>query len=592
MKNYIANETGEWDTSAGYVKYSLSRSIKHGRKYTSGSRKGNKEDLYEALRCLGQALHCLEDFGAHSNYVELALREMGFNNIFPHTGTATEIDLHGKRVFPLITGTFGGVDFIHSLLGEATDHVAQSELEGMNETFSLATSSNAMPGSSSIDGLVDLLSKIPGMMKYIQEARKLQHSAQEYDSSSQKSCSRGDNINTDALVAQIYPILEFRDNLMRAIEAIISGIPGLEKLIDVVTESITMFVFSLLAPYIQPVIAATAQQLKNGSQLLVQAAASHQYEPWTDSHCTDPTHSLLSKDHFSNILNQPAGLVATTILKYVTPLVIHAWEQPDVSVERLLDNVCLVFHHPAIRDSKPKICQDMFNTVSKWVENLPDRGASLNEVLSSVSVKAGRNHTGHTHGLGAQLPHDGSNSTVQQSMYADNPISHDDSTESATYDVHSDPLFAPVDPSTSPTRPSGSPFNMSVMKGALSDYDNTNASPAAHEQWHDQGQYTMGEIVSFNGTSYKCLQTHHVDAPNWTPDIVLSLWAKCEDIGRKDFLASDNSPSNSNEWHYQGQYQVGDVVEYNGIQYKCLQTHHVDAPNWTPDITASLWTKL
>ena len=61
----------------------------------------------------------MEDFGAHSNYTELALREMGFTNVFSHTGTATEVILRGKTVFPIVTGTFGAVDFLMSVLGEA-----------------------------------------------------------------------------------------------------------------------------------------------------------------------------------------------------------------------------------------------------------------------------------------------------------------------------------------------------------------------------------------------------------------------------------------------------------------------------------------
>jgi hypothetical protein len=62
MKNYIANEQGGWATSAGYVKYSLARSIHFGRVYTNGARgtSGQEADLCEALRCLGQALHCME----------------------------------------------------------------------------------------------------------------------------------------------------------------------------------------------------------------------------------------------------------------------------------------------------------------------------------------------------------------------------------------------------------------------------------------------------------------------------------------------------------------------------------------------------
>lgn len=117
MKNYIANESGGWATSAGYLRWSFARSIHFGRVYTSGSRSGREEDLCEALRCLGQALHCMEDFPAHSNYTELALRELGHTEVFPHCGTQAEVNLNGRRVYPLVTGTFGAVDFLHSVIG-------------------------------------------------------------------------------------------------------------------------------------------------------------------------------------------------------------------------------------------------------------------------------------------------------------------------------------------------------------------------------------------------------------------------------------------------------------------------------------------
>ena len=61
MKNYIANEKLPIATSIGYVKFSMTRSIHFGRVYTSGASgsKGKEADLCEALRCLGQGLHCL-----------------------------------------------------------------------------------------------------------------------------------------------------------------------------------------------------------------------------------------------------------------------------------------------------------------------------------------------------------------------------------------------------------------------------------------------------------------------------------------------------------------------------------------------------
>lgn len=80
MKNYIAHESGGWATSAGYVKFSFSRSIHFGRLYTSGAgnSKGKEVDLCEALRCLGQGLHCMEVslsialFGSHSQFCRIS----------------------------------------------------------------------------------------------------------------------------------------------------------------------------------------------------------------------------------------------------------------------------------------------------------------------------------------------------------------------------------------------------------------------------------------------------------------------------------------------------------------------------------------
>lgn len=54
-------------------------------------------------------------------------------------------------------------------------------------------------------------------------------------------------------------------------------------------------------------------------------------------------------------------------------------------------DITRAFHHPALRDESIEIHRNMFNTVRKWVEEQPDAG-NLNNILSSASVKAGRNH--------------------------------------------------------------------------------------------------------------------------------------------------------------------------------------------------------
>jgi hypothetical protein len=64
------------------------------------------------------------DFFAHSNYTELALIELGEQEIFPHVGRDTKLRIPGARheVYPIVTGTFGGVDFLHSVTGECKTH--------------------------------------------------------------------------------------------------------------------------------------------------------------------------------------------------------------------------------------------------------------------------------------------------------------------------------------------------------------------------------------------------------------------------------------------------------------------------------------
>lgn len=339
MKNYIANESGQWATSAGYLRYSFARSIHYGRLYTSGNQKGRDEDLCEALRCLGQALHCMEDFSAHSNYCELALRELGYHNVFPHCGSHAEINIHGKRVYPLVTGTFGAVDFLHSVIGEATDHFTQSEVDEVDIALKNAEGSSGGGGGSSSRGFlgisaptdfISLVSNLPGVggdfasqARDLKAASEAQERENEYRSRSgeNQNVIPGMNPNFDPVkvVGQIYPILVFRDKIVKAISRGISKVPGLEKLLEHISETLTAFVLGLLAPFIRPIINQVSKTLKDGSSGVISASAKSQYEPWDNPRCSDPTHSMLAKDHFTNILNSCAGRVAATILQYVVP---------------------------------------------------------------------------------------------------------------------------------------------------------------------------------------------------------------------------------------------------------------------------------
>ncbi|CAK17069.1 HET-C-related protein [Pseudomonas entomophila] len=64
----------------------------------------------EGMRAFGEALHVLEDYFAHSNFVELSLHKQGHTQVLPWT---TEVECeHG---LPVITGLFSGTDILGSL---------------------------------------------------------------------------------------------------------------------------------------------------------------------------------------------------------------------------------------------------------------------------------------------------------------------------------------------------------------------------------------------------------------------------------------------------------------------------------------------
>jgi len=103
------------------------------------------------------------------------------------------------------------------------------------------------------------------------------------------------------IVKQIYPIIEWHDEVMLSITETIESIPLLPELIEQFEGEVTKFVFSLLAPFVLPVISQIKNELNTGSSEIIQSSRDKQLIVFEDDSCTDPTHSMLSKDHFSNV---------------------------------------------------------------------------------------------------------------------------------------------------------------------------------------------------------------------------------------------------------------------------------------------------
>ena len=159
-----------------------------------------------------------------------------------------------------------------------------------------------------------------------------------------------------------------------------------------------MFVFSLLAPFVVPIINQVKTELNTGSSEIIESSKEKQLIVFRDDYSTDPTHSMLSKDHFSNILNEPAGKVASQVLKWVVPQLIACWDDERIDVDRTLTRIVNgVFNHPALRDYGDDGAVDgrrlMFGIVEQWWGSKSEEERQiLRDQLSREGVEQGRNH--------------------------------------------------------------------------------------------------------------------------------------------------------------------------------------------------------
>lgn len=396
-------------SSAGLVRNLFGRSIQLGRQY---ARSQHKADLYEALRLLGTGCHCLEDYSAHSNYTELALIELGERGVFPHVGRQTQINLLGARgpaVYPLVTGTFGSLDFLHSVMGEFSDKATQSEIQELEGTIQHSQDS----GQGNVSILQNLLSQVPsglfGGKDQAGKADDLQMTAQAAQMQNTHITPRQTEQWTQQLEEvskQIYPILEWHDEIMQSITETIEKIPVLPDLIEQIQDQVNIFVFSLLAPFILPIINQVKTELATGSSEIIESGREKQLIVFRDDRSSDPTHSMLSKDHFSNILNEPAGKVASQMLKWVVPQLIACWDDERIDVNRTLTRIVNgVFHHPALRNYGDDGAVDgrrlMFSVMQQWWGQKEEyERAELRQQLSREGVEQGRNHKEGVHDSG------------------------------------------------------------------------------------------------------------------------------------------------------------------------------------------------
>lgn len=100
---------------------------------------------------------------------------------------------------------------------------------------------------------------------------------------------------------QVMPAIEFHDDIMKSITEAIEKIPVLPKMIEQLEDQLSVFVFSIIAPFVVPLIDQIKNELRTGSDEIIDSSEKEQHNVFYDDSSSDPTHSMLSKDHFSNV---------------------------------------------------------------------------------------------------------------------------------------------------------------------------------------------------------------------------------------------------------------------------------------------------
>ncbi|KAF8963872.1 heterokaryon incompatibility protein Het-C-domain-containing protein [Flammula alnicola] len=380
MKKYIATENQGWDTSTAFIRRTFRACIEAGRR-ARGKEEG--ADLWESYRLLGQGLHTLEDLLAHSNWCELTLRKLGYEEVFCHVGDRVIINTPSGPAPPLVTGTFGSADFMHSLLGEAGDKLSQASVTDLSAKMNNTSQGGSTPD---ISVLKNILGKFGGGDDKLNKGEEMKKQSQAYHFDP-------DNIAPPEVQKQLFGLLKWHDDILKDITQGIEMVPGLENLLDEFSNALNAYIYTILAPYLGPILTQATGVLNEGSAAVIDT--DDQYQVFDNPNAHDPSHSILSKDHFGLILNEPAGKIAQIVVENSVNLIVRAWSDnsnPDEIITEILE----AFHHPFYATGRSEIQRKMLDGMQRWIGGL---GSEATEIINSLTKESVRNHQNKRHGL-------------------------------------------------------------------------------------------------------------------------------------------------------------------------------------------------
>lgn len=109
-----------------------------------------------------------------------------------------------------------------------------------------------------------------------------------------------------------------------------------------------------------------------------------------------------------------------------------------------------------------------------------------------------------------------------------------------------------------------------------------NENPAAIRLWKP-GKYAIGDVRSYDGVPYKCVQAHDsTENPTWTPDTVPALWMQYHGT-TPETARPWIAPAGAHDMYKAGEY----MIWTDGLTYRCLMD-----TVYSPTAYAQAWEQV
>ncbi len=390
MKNYIrtdldATKYSTKRTAYDYVVYKIEQACVQNPNF----------DKIEPMIHFGAALHVLEDYFAHSNFSEISAAKVSNNDrVFPwvdkvpHKGDssfnydvfakkdpkAAQVYLdkentgsvirrsemkfdpsvikkndynHIARFIPLVTGTFGKLDMMASLLPILEKHFSikiedYSRIDSGERTFK------------------DVLAR---------EILKDMDEAQDVDGSGTK-----DNTYTK----RFENLLSLRDSYADAKKIIPSRLrESFHTLMEYVGAMLNFSFYMMLRAF--------GANIKDAQLVLQEQLLEAEKNGGVISIGTDPSHTQIAKDEPGKPMHKLSAKLAVYVVRYMGTKMFKFWKgDPSVSKQDILDAVDTLFHHPAASSWQDKMVKEWCDSNSSLLCQASTPSVIIDTIITSI----------------------------------------------------------------------------------------------------------------------------------------------------------------------------------------------------------------